>query len=63
MITHKCKKIIFTIDSDYLELVESIGLDYSKFGSDLKIKILKEVGIIIYLEIYIYQKLEVFIQT
>lgn len=39
MITHKCKKIIFTIDSDYLELVESIGLDYSKFGSDLKIKI------------------------
>ena len=39
MITHKCKKIIFTIGSDYLELVESIGLDYSKFGSDLKIKI------------------------
>ena len=36
---HKCKKIIFTIDSDYLELVEAIGLDYSKFGSDLKIKI------------------------
>ena len=39
MTTHKCKKIIFTIDSDYLELVEAIGLDYSKFGSDLKIKI------------------------
>ena len=36
---YKCKKIIFTIDSDYLELVEAIGLDYSKFGSDLKIKI------------------------
>ena len=39
MTTHKRKKIIFTIDSDYLELVEAIGLDYSKFGSDLKIKI------------------------
>tara|TARA_R100001198_G_scaffold62849_1_gene36712 strand:- start:81 stop:350 length:270 start_codon:yes stop_codon:yes gene_type:complete len=39
MTTHKCKKVIFTIDSDYLELVEAIGLDYSKFGSDLKIKI------------------------
>ena len=39
MTTHKCKKIIFTIDSDYLELVEAIGLDYSKFGTDLKIKI------------------------
>ena len=36
---HKCKKIIFTIDLDYLELVEAIGLDYKKFGSDLKIKI------------------------
>ena len=36
---HKCKKIIFTIDSDYLELVDAIGLDYKKFGSDLKIKI------------------------
>ena len=36
---YKCKKIIFTIDSDYLELVEAIGLDYKKFGSDLKIKI------------------------
>ena len=36
---HKCKKIIFTIDSDYLELVDAIGLDYSRSGSDLKIKI------------------------
>ena len=36
---HKCKKVIFTIDSDYLELVEAIDLDYKKFGSDLKIKI------------------------
>ena len=34
---HKCKKIIFTIDSDYLELVDGIGLDYSRSGSDLKI--------------------------
>ena len=36
---HKCKKIIFTIDSDYLDLVDCIGLDYQKFGTDLKIKI------------------------
>ena len=36
---HKCKKIIFTIDCDYLPLVEAIGLDYSEYGSDLKIKI------------------------
>ena len=35
---HKCKKIIFTIDSDYLDLVDCIGLDYQKFGTDLKIK-------------------------
>ena len=35
---HKCKKVIFTIDSDYLELVDAIGLDYSRSGSDLKIK-------------------------
>lgn len=35
---HKCKKIIFTIDSDYEELVDAIGLDYSRSGSDLKIK-------------------------
>ena len=39
MTTHKCKKIIFTIDCDYEELVDAIGLDYSRFGSDLKIKI------------------------
>ena len=38
MATHKCKKIIFTIDSDYEELVDAIGLDYSRSGSDLKIK-------------------------
>ncbi len=38
MTTHKCKKIIFTIDSDYLELVDAIGLNYSRSGSDLKIK-------------------------
>ena len=38
MTTHKCKKIIFTIDCDYEELVDAIGLDYSRSGSDLKIK-------------------------
>tara|TARA_R100000773_G_scaffold3443_2_gene4122 strand:+ start:408 stop:698 length:291 start_codon:yes stop_codon:yes gene_type:complete len=36
---HKCKKVIFTIDSDYLDLVDCIGLDYKQFGSDLKVKI------------------------
>ena len=36
---HKFKKVIFTIDSDYQELVEAVGLDYSKNGYDLKIKI------------------------
>ena len=35
---HKCKKVIFTIDSDFTELVEAVGLEYKKFGSDLKIK-------------------------
>tara|TARA_R100000773_G_scaffold4159_1_gene4767 strand:- start:123 stop:398 length:276 start_codon:yes stop_codon:yes gene_type:complete len=35
---HKCKKIIFTIDCDYEELVDAIGLDYSRHGTDLKIK-------------------------
>jgi len=39
MTTHKCKKIIFTIDCDYEELVDAIGLDYSRHGTDLKIKI------------------------
>jgi hypothetical protein len=36
---HKCKKIIFTIDCDYEELVDAIGLDYSRHGTDLKIKV------------------------
>ena len=35
---HKFKKVIFTIDSDYQELVEAVGLDYSKKGYDLKVK-------------------------
>ena len=35
---HKFKKVIFTIDSDYQELVEAVGLDYSKNGYDLKVK-------------------------
>ena len=36
---HKCKKVIFTIDSDYLDLVDCIGLDYTRSGYDLKIKL------------------------
>ena len=36
-LNHEFKKIIFTIDCDYEELVDGIGLDYSRSGSDLKI--------------------------
>ena len=36
-LNHEFKKIIFTIDCDYEELVDAIGLDYSRSGSDLKI--------------------------
>ena len=35
---HKYKKVIFTIDSDYTELVEAVDLEFTKKGSDLKIK-------------------------
>tara|TARA_B100000085_G_scaffold277225_1_gene297368 strand:- start:634 stop:924 length:291 start_codon:yes stop_codon:yes gene_type:complete len=35
---HKCKKVIFTIDSDYTELVEAVDLEYTKRGYDLKVK-------------------------
>ncbi len=34
---HEFTKIIFTIDCDYEELVDGIGLDYSRSGTDLKI--------------------------
>lgn len=36
--THKYKKVIFTIDSDYTELVEAVDLEYTKKGYDLKVK-------------------------
>ena len=36
--THKYKKVIFTIDSDYTELVEAVALEYTKTGHDLKVK-------------------------
>ena len=35
---HKYKKVIFTIDSDFTELVEAVDLEFTKRGSDLKIK-------------------------
>ena len=35
---HKYKKVIFTIDSDYTELVEAVDLEFTKKGSDLKVK-------------------------
>tara|TARA_R100000664_G_scaffold2544_2_gene6291 strand:+ start:125 stop:433 length:309 start_codon:yes stop_codon:yes gene_type:complete len=33
------KKVIFTIDLDYKELVDAIGLDYTKRGTDLKVSV------------------------
>ena len=35
---HKYKKVIFSIDSDFTELVEAVDLEFTKRGSDLKIK-------------------------
>lgn len=35
----KFKHIVFTIDSDYEELVEAVGLDYIRRGSDLKVSL------------------------
>ena len=37
--TNELKKVIFTIDIDYEELVDAIGLDYTKRGSDLKVSV------------------------
>ena len=34
---HKFKKVVFTIDIDYLELVEALDLDHIKKGTDIKI--------------------------
>ena len=39
METSKLKKVIFTLDIDYLELVDAIGLDYTKKGTDLKVSV------------------------
>ena len=33
------KKVIFTLDIDYLELVDAVGLDYTKRGTDLKVSV------------------------
>ena len=33
------KKVIFTLDIDYLELVDAVGLDYTKKGTDLKVSV------------------------
>ena len=37
--TIELKKVIFTLDIDYLELVDAIGLDYSTSGNDLKVSV------------------------
>ena len=37
--TIELKKVIFTIDIDYEELIDAIGLDYTKRGTDLKVSI------------------------
>ena len=37
--TMELKKVIFTIDIDYEELVDAVGLDYTKRGSDIKVSV------------------------
>ena len=37
--TNELKKVIFTLDIDYLELVDAIGLDFSTSGNDLKVSV------------------------
>ena len=37
--TTELKKVIFTLDIDYLELVDGVGLDYTKRGTDLKVSV------------------------
>ena len=37
--TNELKKVIFTIDIDYEELVDAVGLDYTKRGTDLKVSV------------------------
>tara|TARA_R100000234_G_scaffold104488_1_gene74306 strand:- start:179 stop:481 length:303 start_codon:yes stop_codon:yes gene_type:complete len=37
--TIELKKVIFTLDIDYLELVDAVGLDYTKRGTDLKVSV------------------------
>ena len=32
-------KVFFTLDIDYLELVDAVGLDYTKRGHDLKVSV------------------------
>ena len=32
--TEELKKVIFTLDIDYLELVDAVGLDYTKRGME-----------------------------
>ena len=39
MKTSELKKVIFTLDIDYLELVDAIGLDYTERGTDLKVSV------------------------
>ena len=33
------KHLVFTIDSDFTELVDAIGLDYTKYGTDIKVSV------------------------
>ena len=39
METSELKKVIFTLDIDYLELVDATGLDYTERGTDLKVSV------------------------
>ena len=33
------KHVVFTIDIDFIELVDAIGLDYTRRGDDLKVSV------------------------
>jgi hypothetical protein len=33
------KHVVFTIDIDFVELVDAIGLDYTRRGDDLKVSV------------------------
>ena len=39
-LTTELKKVIFTLDIDYLELIEAVGLKHTIRGNDVKVEVL-----------------------